>query len=152
MNPAMSDYPVVVDIPVAWGEMDAYGHLNNIVYFRYFETARMAYFERLQAPDFLSRRPLGPILASTSCRFRAPIVYPDTVSVGARIARVDADRFVMFYAIYSQKMQRIAAEGEGLVVCFDYRQNRKTLLPEEIKRKISELESSAGGDMHADLA
>jgi len=44
----MSDYPVVVDIPVAWGEMDAYGHLNNIVYFRYFETARMAYFERLR--------------------------------------------------------------------------------------------------------
>jgi len=58
----------------------------------------------------------------------------------------------MFYAIYSQKMQRIAAEGEGMVVCFDYRQNRKTLLPEEIKRKISELESSAGGDMHAELA
>ena len=144
MNHPLTDYPVVVDIPVAWGEMDAYDHLNNIVYFRYFETARMAYFERLNAPDFLNRNPLGPILASTSCRFRAPLVYPDTVCVGARIARVDEDRFVMFYAVYSQKLQKIAAEGEGLVVCFDYRNNRKASLPEELKRKISELENSAG--------
>jgi acyl-CoA thioester hydrolase len=144
MNLPLSDYPVVVDIPVAWGEMDAYGHLNNIVYFRYFETARMAYFERLNAPDFLSRNPLGPILASTSCRFRAPIVYPDTVSVGARIARVDEDRFVMFYAVYSHRLRKIAAEGEGLVVCFDYPKNRKAPLPEELKRKISALELSAG--------
>lgn len=142
MNRPTAEYPVVVEIPLAWGEMDAYGHVNNIVYFRYFETARMAYFERLNAPDFTNRNPLGPILASTSCRFRAPLAFPDRVSVGARVARVDEDRFVMFYAVYSHRLQKTAAEGEGTIVCFDYRENRKALLPEELKRKISELESS----------
>jgi acyl-CoA thioester hydrolase len=142
MNRPTAEYPVVVEIPLAWGEMDAYGHVNNIVYFRYFETARMAYFERLNAPDFINRNPLGPILASTSCRFRAPLAFPDRVSVGARVARVDEDRFVMFYAVYSHRLQKTAAEGEGTIVCFDYRENRKALLPEELKRKISELESS----------
>jgi acyl-CoA thioester hydrolase len=136
----LSDYPVVVDLPVVWGEMDAYGHVNNIVYFRYFETARMAYFERLNAPSFLSRDPLGPILASTSCRFRSPLAFPDQVSVGARTARVDDDRFVMFYAVYSHRLKQVAAEGEGLVVCFDYRENRKAPLPPELKQRISELE------------
>ena len=142
MSSPLADYAVVVEIPVAWGEMDAYGHVNNIVYFRYFETARTAYFERLKCPDFLKRNPVGPILASTSCRFRAPLAFPDRVSVGARVARVDEDRFVMFYAIYSHRLQKIAAEGEGTIVCFDYRENRKAPLPEELKANISELENA----------
>ena len=142
MNSPLADYPVVIEIPVGWGEMDAYGHVNNIVYFRYFETARMAYFEKLASPDFVSRNPLGPILASTSCRFRAPLAFPDRLSVGARVARVDEDRFVMFYAVYSHSLQRIAAEGEGTIVCFDYRENRKAPLPAELRLRISELENS----------
>jgi len=144
MSSPLADYPVVVDIPVAWGEMDAYGHVNNIVYFRYFETARMAYFEKLASPAFVNRNPLGPILASTSCRFRAPLAFPDRISVGARVARVDEDRFVMFYAVYSHRLQKLAAEGEGTIVCFDYRENRKAPLPDELRNKISELENSTG--------
>jgi acyl-CoA thioester hydrolase len=135
---------VVVDIPVAWGEMDAYGHINNIVYFRYFETARMAYFERLKYPDFPNRNPVGPILASTTCRFRASLAFPDHVSVGARVARIDEDRFVMFYAVYSHRLRKVAAEGEGTIVCFDYRENRKAPLPDKLKENILKLENSAG--------
>ncbi|MCU0590449.1 MAG: acyl-CoA thioesterase [Desulfobacterales bacterium] len=143
-SPIAEDYPVVVDVPVAWGEMDAYGHVNNIVYFRYFETVRMAYFERLDFPDFINRNPLGPILASTSCRFRAPLVFPDHVSVGARVARINEDRFVMFYGVYSHRLQKVAAEGEGVIVCFDYRENRKASLPEALRRKIAHLEGTVG--------
>jgi acyl-CoA thioester hydrolase len=144
MSNPLADYPVVIDLPVVWGEMDAYGHVNNIIYFRYFETARMAYFERLEHPDFLNRNPVGPILASTSCRFRVALAFPDRVSVGARIARVDEDRFVMFYAVYSHRLRKIAAEGEGTIVCFDYRENRKAPLPDELRKKIAELENTAG--------
>ena len=67
----------------------------------------------MESPDFVNRNPLGPILASTSCRFRAPLAFPDQLSVGARVARIDEDRFVMFYAVYSHRLQKIAAEGEG---------------------------------------
>lgn len=143
MSRMIAQYPVVVEVPVAWGEMDAYGHVNNIVYFRYFETARIAYFEKLEYPDFVDRNPLGPILASTSCRFRAPLAFPDHVSIGARVARVNADRFVMFYAVFSHRLQRVAAEGDGMVVCFNYRENRKALLPAALIRKIAELEGTA---------
>lgn len=143
MSRVLAQYPVVVEVPVAWGEMDAYGHVNNIVYFRYFETARIAYFEKLGDPDFVNRNPLGPILASTSCRFRAPLSFPDHVSIGARVARVDEDRFVMFYAVFSHRLQRVAAEGEGTVVCFNYRENRKAALSQDLIRKIAELEGRA---------
>ncbi len=141
MGKALEGYSVTVEIPVAWGEMDAYGHVNNIVYFRYFETARMAYFDRMGDPAFLARDPLGPILASTSCRFRAALQYPDTLTVGARVARVDTDRFIMFYAVYSRALDRVAAEGEGTIVCYDYRNGRKALLPDHLKTRIAEIEN-----------
>ena len=64
MKRELADYPVVVEIPVAWGEMDAFGHLNHAVYFRYMETARILYFEKLEIPEFLGRDPVGPILGA----------------------------------------------------------------------------------------
>jgi len=140
MEKDLASYPVVVDVPVVWGEMDAFGHVNNIVYFRYFETARIAYFETLNVPEFLGRDPIGPILSETTCRFRAALSYPDTVSVGARVASIGEDRFVMRYAVFSHRLARLAAEGEGTLVCFDYRQNRKAPLPEKLKRRIEEIE------------
>lgn len=136
----ISDYPVVVEVPVAWGEMDAFGHVNNIVYFRYFETARIAYFEKLNMPEFIGRDPIGPILAETSCRFRAPLTYPDSVSIGARVVSVGEDRFVMAYGVYSHRLDRFAAEGDGILVCFDYRQNRKAPVPPKLRQRIEEIE------------
>ena len=141
MQDALAGYPVVVEVPVAWGEMDAFGHVNNIVYFRYFETARIAYFERLDVPEFLARDPVGPILAETSCRFRAALSYPDTVWVGARVESVGEDRFVMRYAVLSRRLGRLAAEGEGILVCFDYRRGRKASVPEKLKTRIAELQA-----------
>ncbi|NPV04151.1 MAG: acyl-CoA thioesterase [Syntrophaceae bacterium] len=141
MQDALARYPVVVEVPVAWGEMDAFGHVNNIVYFRYFETARIAYFERLDVPEFLARDPVGPILAETACRFRAALSYPDTVSVGARVESVGEDRFVMRYAVLSHRLGRLAAEGEGTLVCFDYRQNKKAPVPERLRGRIAEIEA-----------
>lgn len=137
----LADCPVVVEVPVAWGEMDAFGHVNNIVYFRYFETARIAYFEKLDVREFLERDPVGPILAETACRFRAALSYPDRVSVGARVTGLSEDRFVMRYAVFSHRLGRIAAEGEGTLVCFDYRQGRKASVPEKLKTRIAELQA-----------
>ncbi|HET6490062.1 MAG TPA: thioesterase family protein [Syntrophales bacterium] len=140
MEKDLAAYPVVVDVPVVWGEMDAFGHVNNIVYFRYFETARIAYFETLNTPEFLGRDPVGPILAETTCRFRAALAYPDTVSIGAKVARLGEDRFVMHYIVFSHRLRRIAAEGEGVMVCFDYRQNHKAPIPDKLRRRIEEIE------------
>jgi acyl-CoA thioester hydrolase len=140
---ALALYPVVAEVPVVWGEMDAFGHVNNIVYFRYFETARIAYFEKLNVPEFLARDPVGPILAETSCRFRAALSYPDTVSIGARVENVGEDRFIMRYAVFSHRLGRLAAEGEGVMVCYDYRQNHKASVPAKLRQRIAALEGNA---------
>ena len=142
MNESLDGFPVVIDIPVAWGEMDALRHVNNIVYFRYFESARIAYFEKLRFWEFMNQTGVGPILASIQCKFKIPLTYPDTVSVGTRIPSIEPDRFVMEYRAVSHKSQAIAAEGEGVVVSYNYRESKKTPLSEEMKQRILTLEGS----------
>jgi acyl-CoA thioester hydrolase len=142
MENARETYPVVIEIPVAWGEMDAFQHVNNIVYFRYFESARIAYFEKLDILDFMNRTGIGPILATTSCRFRIPLNYPDKVLVKAKVTDLEEDRFVMHYLVYSTRHQQVAAEGEGLIVAFNYRENKKTRIPEELKQRILDIEKA----------
>ena len=141
MEKLLEGYPVVIEIPVAWGEMDSLQHVNNIIYFRYFESVRMAYFNQIDFWSYMDETGIGPILASTQCKFRIPLSYPDTVSVGTRITNVEEDRFLMKYVAISHQHQRIAAEGEGLIVSYNYREKKKSPLPQEIRDRIQALES-----------
>ena len=141
MDMTKERHPVVIEIPVAWGEMDAFQHVNNIVYFRYFESARIAYFEKLDLLDFMKRTGIGPILATTSCRFKRPLSYPDRVLVKAKVTDIEGDRFLMQYLVFSTRHQQVAAEGDGWIVAFNYRENKKALIPEELRQRILDLES-----------
>lgn len=137
----LAGYPVVVELPVVWGEMDSYRHVNNVVYFRYFETARLEYFRRLGWFEYEQQTGVGPILAATSARFRRPLTYPDTIWVAARVAALEADRFTMEHRLVSRKLATVAAEGTGTVVTYHYLQGKKTPIPDELRRRITELEA-----------
>src|SRR5512147_2156429 len=136
----LEGYPVVVEIPVAWGEMDSFQHVNNAVYFRYFESARIAYSERVGLQEHKEKTGIGPILGSTSCKYKLPLTYPDTVSVGARVVSLEEDRFTMSYVVVIHRHRKIAAEGDGVIVMYDYREGKKTAVPGEIRGRITALE------------
>ncbi len=138
----LADYPVVIEISVAWGDMDAMGHVNNTIYFRYFESARIAYFRQIGFFGVNAQTRIGPILGSIQCKFKMPLTFPDTIAVGTRITRIESDRFVMEHCIVSHKAQRIAAEGEGVIVSYDYAAGKKALLPEELIHAIQTLQSA----------
>jgi acyl-CoA thioester hydrolase len=139
-NKLLEGYSVVIEIPIAWGEMDSFQHVNNVVYFRYFESARIRYYEMLGLKKHKDETGIGTILGSTSCKYRLPLTYPDTVSVGAKITEIAEDRFTMKYVVVSHKHQKIAAEGDGVVVMYDYREGKKTAIPEEIRKRILAME------------
>lgn len=142
----LKNFPVIVQFPVAWGEMDAFNHVNNVVYYRYFENARIAYFDKVKMMEVMQQTGVGPILSRTQCRYLHQIIYPDTLSVGARISDMAADRFTMQYVIASHKSGQIAAEGEGLLVCFDYNINEKTCIPDIVRQHIINLEEGRLSD------
>lgn len=137
----LKGFPVVVEFPIVWGDMDALRHVNNVTYFRYFENARVVYFERIKMWEFLEATGIGPILASTQCRFRVPLTYPDVVWIGSSVSDIGQDGFTMKYCVVSRRLSRVAAEGEGLLVMYDYRNNHKVPMPAELKRSILDLEA-----------
>jgi acyl-CoA thioester hydrolase len=91
--------------------------------------------------EFKNNTGIGPILAQTSCRFKIPLAYPDYVKVGARVPSINSDRFEMEYKIVSKKHQSVAATGDGLIVCFNYSENKKVPLPDDLIKKIREIEN-----------
>jgi len=118
--------------------MDSFGHVNNIYYLRYFETARIRFFEEIGLLQYLKERGIGPILAETSCRFRRPVFYPDTLTVGARIKSIGKTSFIMEFSVISDA-SGLAASGEARMVIYDYKASKKTDIPDHIKEKLSTL-------------
>ncbi len=139
----LSEYPVHLELPVLWGNMDAFGHVNNLIYMRWFESGRIAYLEAMgtmgaEADQALAG--IGPILGHTNCRFRIPLEYPDTVTVGVRVTEIGEDRFNMEHKVVSHQHGKVAAEGNGLVVCVDYQRGGKVAVPDRWREAIARIE------------
>jgi acyl-CoA thioester hydrolase len=139
----MADFPVIVEQNIVWGEMDAYEHVNNVVYFRYFENARLEYIRRLDWFAYEEATGIGPILATTEARFRRPLTYPDTIYIGARLVKMEADRFHLEHKIVSLALEEVATVGQGTIVTYHYESNKKVPVPEELRRRIEALEKAA---------
>ena len=136
----LAGYPVVVEIPVAWGDMDYFRHVNNIVFFRFFESARIEYLQRIGFRQEIEENSVGPILHSTHARFRRPLAFPDRVLVGARTVEVLEDRFTQEYRLLSRAQGAVAAEGGGVLVSYDYANRRRVPLPDRVRAAIQALE------------
>lgn len=140
MNDLKENYPVELTQDLVWGDMDAFQHINNAVYFRYFEDIRIAYFERIKVIEHMNKTQIGPILASTRCDFRAPLTFPDTIQIATIVENIESNRFTMKYFVYSERLDKIAAEGEGLIVYYDYQRERSCEIPEVILSSINALQ------------
>lgn len=149
LDELLADYPVYIRFPLHWGEMDAYQHVNNVAYFRYFESARIAYFAKMDIGGSVIGK-VGPILASVSARYLAPLVFPDSLRVGSRVTDVQEDRFTMQHAVLSESQGRIVTTGEDLIVPYDYAKMKKAPLPQSWRDFIRDIEAGreprAGAD------
>jgi len=121
--------------------MDAYGHVSNVVFFRYFESARVLYLERCGFLESYERDKVGAILHSTSCRFRRPLYYPDTALVGTRVVELGEDRFTMSHELLSEAQDAVAAEGTSVVVSYDYVRRQPVRIPDDVRAAIEHLEA-----------
>jgi len=139
-HPALAGFPVVVTEDVSWGDMDSFAHVSNIVFFRYFQNARIAYMTRVGWFAAMETSGLGPIVKSTAGTFRKPLKYPDRLLIGARVTKVEADRVTFAHVLVSAAHAAVAAYGEAVMVCVDYRNGGKADLPADVRAKIAELE------------
>lgn len=132
-------FPISLKMDVSWGEMDAYGHVNNTIYFKYFESVRMKYLERVGAIDLMEKENVGPILAATSCKFKMPLVYPCEIEVFAGVRSIGNTSLVMEYKIEMDN-EVIAAFGDSVIVIHDYTSRTNVSVPTVLINKIEALE------------
>ncbi|KAJ3104048.1 hypothetical protein HDU97_009595 [Phlyctochytrium planicorne] len=104
-----------------------------------FESGRIAYFDHVvgkhlsqkEYDDFIKARKVGPILKSASIKYIAPVEYPDTLTIGVTVDKetIGADRFVQKFKAISHKLNRVVAEGEAVIVTYDYENKKKANIP-----------------------
>lgn len=135
---ALKAYPVIHQQPIHWGEMDAFQHLNNVVYYRYAESARIAYLQALGMFD----GSMVTVLAQSSCQYLRPVTHPDTLLLGVRCQRLGTTSIVMEYGYYSCAQQAIVATAEAVVVRLDSRAEHKLPWSDAERARLLALEQS----------
>lgn len=141
----MRGFPVVLEIPVQWGDMDALRHVNNARYFTWFESARIAYVQRIGAASGIGvGGEVGPILASVSCDYLRPVAFPGAVRVGARVSEVGNSSLRMDYGVErADAPDEICARGTSVIVLVRYATLDKVRVPDEARAAIAALEKGA---------
>lgn len=136
----LSHYPVIHHQPIHWGEMDAFNHLNNVVYYRYAESARIGYLQALGMFD----GSMITVLAQSSCQYLRPVIYPDTLLLGVRCQRLGRTSIVMEYSYYSMAQQAVVATAEAVVVRLDSNGSDKLPWTVEERERLLALEAKFG--------
>jgi acyl-CoA thioester hydrolase len=147
----LSKFPVISKISVKWGELDAYQHVNNTVYLKYQEVARLRYFsyllkevdpEKFDIEKFSNGTGIGPIMSDTYCAFKFPLTVPDKVLVGSTILKGDLhdDRYKLTHSIWSLRHQRVVADGYGTVVSYDFSKMKSCKMPAQLVHAIEKVQ------------
>lgn len=135
----MYNFPVKLQIRLDWSEMDMFGHINNVSYFKYIQASRVNYWEVLTLTKIFETSKIGPILLSTSCQFRKPLHYPGNILAQASIEFIKNTSFGIYHQILDQENE-IAAEARDVIVMYDFNKNEKVAFPEHYKKLVEELE------------
>ena len=130
------DYPIIYQQQVAWGDMDAFGHVNNVIYYRYMESARIDYMNKL---DIL-REDIYTVVVSNQCKYMRPVFYPDQLKIGVRVEEVRSSAFRMSYLLWSELQQQVVATGDAVIVCVDKVEMQKIKIPDNIRKRLIETE------------
>lgn len=127
------EFPLTQTQAIVWNDMDALQHINNTVYFRYFEDVRVVMLEKLEVFQHMQHSRIGPVVASTRCDYRSPLVYPDTITTVAWVEDIREKRYTMKYQIFSHQQERCVAEGEALIVYCDFTSGKSCAIPPETR-------------------
>lgn len=110
---------------IAWGDMDALGHVNNARYFEYFQEARIEWLRDL---NIVMTNKIGPVVINVACTFFKPVVYPATVTLKSSIHSIGNSSMVMNHDLYQG--ETLMAHGECKIVWVDYTLNKSVPLPD----------------------
>lgn len=160
--PQLLEFKHQIERTLDWSELDQLGHANNARYFTWFEEARMSYFQQVGIP-VTDQLGWGPILAHTECNFLAPVTWPATLVLSAKVEHIGQSSFKMIYAVYLKPSEPPIVEekqttaisshtstndhlecmafGTGIIVLVDYHSAQKVKVSEALKQSIRDYQT-----------
>lgn len=140
----LNDFSHFMHENTRWGDLDAMGHINNVLYARYYESARTTYFSELFAMNFVSKMPTGVILADMKIAYLQQLHHPATMKIGARVSRLGGSSLHFDAAIFIEDdgNDHLISTSRATLVWFDYAQNKTLKIPQEMRETIIDHENT----------
>jgi len=132
-------FPVRIEMAVLWGDMDSLGHVNNAIYARWLEQARIEYFRGLgtMGPDGA-----GPILARQAIDFKSPVTYPDRIAVEIGVERIGTTSIVLrSHGTSEAQGGALVFQAESVIVLLDYATGRKVEVDSTLRHQIEKFQA-----------
>lgn len=124
-------------MPIRWGDMDAYRHVNNIIYFQYMEQARAEYLASIGYP--IVPKGTAPVIINASCTFLIPLTYPGTVELTMFLSALGRSSLMSSYEIRVQGDDALYATGAAKIVWTDVTTGKSVMIPEDLRKRLSEI-------------
>ncbi len=125
------------ELRIDWAELDLFGHVNNVAFFRYIQAARLEFCERAGLGTLNEPGTLSFMVAASQCNFMRPLFYPGTVRVRVSCAWTKNTSFQLSYELFDKTDNKVA-EAADVLVLYDYQQQAKAIIQPGLKKKLME--------------
>ena len=139
----LADYRHTLEIPTRWGDNDAYGHVNNAVYYAYFDTVVNTFLIREGVLDIHEGAVIG-LVVETGCHFFAPLEYPETVTAALRVAKIGRSSVRYEVGLFGADQDTAAAQGHFVHVYVDRHTRRPAELPPRLREVLESIHTGGG--------
>ncbi len=130
-------HQITLELRIDWSELDLYGHVNNVSFFKYLQSARVNFWEKTGINSLYENENIGPLLLSSKCEFKKPLYYPGNIHIHSKMDYIKNTSFCITHQIFNESNQ-IAADAIDVMVLFDYTNNCKSIFPEDLKLKFKQ--------------
>jgi acyl-CoA thioester hydrolase len=129
-------FPIKLHLRLDWSEMDLFGHINNVMYFKFIQASRVNYWEHVGFLNRYFKEKIGPILVSTGCQFSKPLFYPDNITIEVRVEFIKNTSIGLHHRILNGKNE-LCAEAHDVIVLYNFAKNEKVIIPMELKEAMA---------------
>lgn len=133
-----SDYKLSLEIRIDWSDLDIYEHVNNVSYMRFMQSGRVNFWEASGVHEFYRNTNQGTMLVSTKCDFKRSLYYPGKAIIKTKLDYIGNTSFGLKHIILNQNGE-LCAEGNDVIVCFDFDKNETFPVPDWLREKFSKL-------------
>lgn len=137
----MKDTSTTLILRIDWGELDLFGHVNNVVFYRYIQSARVHFWEQIGLYEMFKKEKIAPLLASATIDFKKPLQYPGNVIIQYKPTFVKNTSFGLEYTIMNDQNETTAL-GRDTMVLYDFKQNIKLTIPDKLRENINILQTT----------